>query len=104
MDDTALLAFQHDMELRAQAELLLGPGAWSLLQSYGKLMHGPQSGHYVSALSASEQLGLVERLVGGETLDIHLMHRHRSGNYEVSSLRWVDGTLIMVFKDREQAA
>jgi hypothetical protein len=47
---------------------------------------------------------LVRRLAQGETVLVHLMHRHRSGSYEASSLRFGDGILIQVFADREQAA
>jgi hypothetical protein len=32
------------------------------------------------------------------------MHRHRSGDYEPSSLKWVGGRFVMVFADREQLA
>jgi hypothetical protein len=67
-------------------------------------MDGPSSGQYVSGLSAEAQLQVVQRLVAGETVHIHLMHRHRSGNYEVSSLRWNGSLLVMVFKDRERLA
>lgn len=104
MVDSSLGDFQQHMHFRAQAESLLGARAWSLLQSYGKLMAGPHSGHYVSALPAQDQLGIAEQLVAGKTLFIHLMHRHRSGNYETSSLGWRDGQLVMVFADREQLA
>lgn len=96
--------FQRHMELVGRAQVLLGERAWSLLQSYGKLMSGPHSGHYVSALPAQTQLSVAEQLVAGKTLPIHLMHRHRSGNYETSSLKWRDGQLVMSFKDREEAA
>lgn len=96
--------FQRYMALVGQAKALLGERAWSLLQSYGKVMAGPHSGHYVNALPPQEQLSVAEQLVAGKTLLIHLMHRHRSGNYEASSLRWRDGQLVMSFKDREEAA
>jgi hypothetical protein len=43
---------------------------------------------------------LVQRLLAGDTVEVHLLHRHRSGNYESSSLRWTDGQLVMVFGAR----
>lgn len=104
MDDVDLRALSHSLKLSAQAERLLGAAAWSLLRSYGKLMAGPHSGHYVSGLPAQDQLNVAEQLVAGKTLLIHLMHRHRSGNYEASALRWNGRRLVMVFKDREEAA
>lgn len=104
MDDRSLVIFRRHMQLRAEAERLLGDRAWFLLESYGKLMDGPRSGLYVSGLSGEEQLTLAKRLIAGETVHVHLMHRHRSGNYEASSLRWDDGTLVMVFRDRERIA
>lgn len=36
--------------LGVEAEELLGANGWSLLRSYGRLMSGPYSGSYVSAL------------------------------------------------------
>jgi hypothetical protein len=83
---------------------VLGECSWLLLSCYGKLMTGPQSGSYVGALSTREKWSLVKRLTNGETVDVHLMHRHRSGHYEASSLRWAEGHLVMVFKDREVPA
>ena len=103
-DTDSLLAFRHHMKLRARAQELLGERAWFLLASYGRLMGGPHSGHYVSALSGEEQLDIAERLVAGERLVIHLMHRHRSGHIETSSLRWDGSGLVMVFQDYERRA
>ena len=88
------------IEVRREAEMLLGERSWFLLSCYGKLMDGPQVGSYVSGLSYEDQLDLIHRLVRGETVDVHLMHRHRSGNYEASSLRWSKDGLVMVFGDR----
>ena len=79
------------IEIQKQAEGLLGERAFALLRSFGKLMGGPQSGLYVSGLPATGQLMLVQRLLAGDTVEVHLMHRHRSGNYESSSLRWTHG-------------
>lgn len=104
MNDSSLLALQRQVEQQARAEELLGDRAWFLLKYYGKLMDGPRSGRYVSGLPGEEQVDLAERLVAGQVLHIHLMHRHRSGNYKVSSLRWEDGRLVMVYKDRERVA
>lgn len=98
------LSFQKLAVLHVAAELLLGARAWGLLMSYGKLMDGPHAGSYVSGIPLDEQLELVQRLVKGDTLPVHLMHRHRSGCYEVSWLRWSNGSLVMVFKDREVIA
>ena len=83
---------------------MLGERPWHLLLSYGKLMAGPNAGHYVSALPPEEQLALVNALLAGEMLAVHLMHRHQSGDHETSSLRYVDGRLMMVFEDRVQLA
>lgn len=104
VDAGSLHAFRHHMQLRAEAERLLGDRAWFLLESYGKLMAGRHSGLYVSGLPGEEQLALAKGLIAGETVHVHLMHRHRSGNYEASSLRWYDGKLVMVFRDRERVA
>ena len=46
----------------------------------------------------------MQALAQGEQVHVHLMHRHRSGNYEVSRTRLVDGRLEMVFKDRVEPA
>lgn len=104
MDDENLEALRRSMKLRMQAERLLGEKAWFLVESYGKLMDGPDSGRYVSALKGEGKLDIAKRLVAGQLVTVHLMHRHRSGNHEVSSLRLRDGQLLMVFKDREELA
>jgi len=82
----------------------IGERAWMLLTCYGKFMAPPHSGRYVSALPYEEQLQLVRRLQSGETVPVHLMHRHRSGNYRASSLRWTPAGLVMVFSDYELPA
>lgn len=92
------------IEVRRAAENLIGERAWFLLSQYGKLMDGPRAGSYVSGIAADAQLELVRRLAIGETVSVHLMHRHRSGNYDASSLRWSPGGLVMVFRDREVLA
>lgn len=104
MDEDFRTAVWRHIELRTQAQALLGQRALSLLESYGKFMEGPRSGFYVSAASGEELLAIAKRLHDGQTLPIHLMHRHRSGDYEPSSLRWTDGRFVMVFADREQLA
>lgn len=96
--------FQRHLEVRLEAVRLLGERPWFLLSAYGKLMDGPRAGFYVSGLASDAQLELVHRLVRGETIPVHLMHRHRSGHYEVSFLRWSPGGLVMVFRDREVPA
>jgi hypothetical protein len=92
------------VELEREAESALGARSWRLVSSYGKLMGGPHSGLYVSGVPFDVQREIVRRLAAGETLLIHLMHRHRSGKYESSSLRWSRGELTMVFADREVRA
>lgn len=89
------------VELKREAESVLGERSWRLVSSYGKLMGGPHSGLYVSGVPFDVQRDIVRRLAAGETLLIHLMHTHRSGHYEPSSLRWSQGELTMVFADRE---
>jgi hypothetical protein len=92
------------IEVRREAESVIGERAWLLLTCYGKLMAGPRSGSYVGALAGEEQLKLVRRLQSGETVPVHLMHRHRSGDYRASSLRWTPSGLVMVYSDREVPA
>lgn len=94
----------HRVEVRRKAQRLLGEPAWMLVCCYGRLMEGPHSGRYVSALSCEEQLRLARRLRAGATVAVHLMHRHRSGNYESSSTRWTLDGLVMVYADREVPA
>jgi len=97
-------ALRQHVELCMQAQTLLGARAWGLLSHYGKLMDGPQAGRYVGGLQAQEQLDIAQRLHRGETLSIHLMHRHKSGNYETSALRLSEGKLLMLFDDRQELA
>ena len=104
MDDSTDNLFRRLIEVNQQAERLIGARAWALLRSYGKVMGGPKSGFYVSGLAFDEQLKLVQRLVNGETVQVHLMHRHKSGNYESSALRLSSAGLVMVFSDREERA
>jgi hypothetical protein len=102
--NVAASSFAVMLELKCDAERVLGEHAWRLVSSYGKLIGGPHSGLYVSGVPFDVQREIVRRLAAGETLPIHLMHAHRSGHYEPSSLRWSQGELIMVFADREVRA
>ena len=92
------------VELDREAERVLGTRSWRLVRSHGRLMSGPLSGRYVSGVPFDAQREIVRGLAAGETLLIHLMHTHRSGNSESSSLRWAKGELTMVFEDREVRA
>jgi len=92
------------VELEREAESALGARSWRLVRSYGRLVSGPHSGNYVSGLPFDVQRDIVRRLAAGETLLIHLMHTHVSGNHESSALRWSQGRLTMVFEDREVKA
>lgn len=105
MKYTADKDLQRRIEVRLEAEGLIGKRAWALLSSYGRLMDGPHSGQYVSGVPYAVQLDLVHRLSRGETVSVHLMHRHVSGTYESSELRWsLDGGFVMAFRDREEKA
>ena len=105
MDDSASNEFQRHIEVRLEAEGLIGKRACALLCSYGRLMGGPHTGLYVSGVPFAVQLDLVQRLKRGETVSVHLMHRHVSGNYESSALRWSQSSgLVMVFRDRDEEA
>lgn len=93
------------VELTRYGQAKLGVKGWGLLNSYGKLMTGPPyGGLYVSGVPCEIGKAFIDALVRGETIEVHLMHRHRSGNYEASSLRWLDGQFWMVFDDREVLA
>jgi hypothetical protein len=105
MDNSPDNYFHRRLEIKLEAEGLIGEQAWFLLSSYGRLVDGPHTGMYVSGIPYAVQLDLVQRLVRGETVSVHLMHRHVSGNYEPSSLRWSQArSLVMVFPDREAKA
>lgn len=90
--------------VRADAERLVGVNEWMLIEKYGRLTAGPHTGCYVSSLPVDAWLQIAKCLVAGETLRIHLMHRHRSGHHEASNLRWSNGELLAVFRDREEVA
>jgi hypothetical protein len=91
-------------ELHMYAEHLLGPGAWSLLRTFGRVMSGQYSGLCVSGLPVVVARDIVDALVRGELVDVHLMRRHVSGDYESSQTAF-DGTrLVMRFDDRSEPA
>lgn len=91
--------------LSGYARAALGPEQWSLLRFFGKVMDGgPLGGLYVSGLVSHEARLIVDELVAGEVVEIHLMHRHRSGHYEASSLCRRNGRLIMLFDGRSEFA
>jgi hypothetical protein len=90
--------------LTHEGEALLGASGWALLRGYGRLMSGPYSGQYVSALPHAEVRALLHELHRGEQIPVHLMHRHRSGLYESSSLSLAEGRLLMHYPDRTEPA
>jgi hypothetical protein len=91
-------------KLGVEGEELLGAKGWSLLRSYGRLMSGPYSESYVSALPFREVRQLLLALRRGERIPVHLMHRHRSGHYESSELSLSEGVLMMHYPDRNEVA
>ena len=105
MDEGEKTALWARVELTRYGQDRLGPRHWGLLCSYGKLMTGPPyGGLYVSGIPCDVACEIVDGLVRGETVDVHLMHRHVSGIYEASSLCLRDGQLVMIFDDREELA
>lgn len=99
------LAWQAHFLLNMHARDTLGSAQWTMLNRYGKVMNGgPHGGLYVSGLPPDEATKIVDALLTGEIVDVHLMHRHRSGNYEASSLCRRAGRLIMLFDDRSEFA
>lgn len=97
--------WEEQLRVAAHGGQVLGAQQWSLLRRFGKCMAGPpHSGLYVSGLPFAEVHRLLDALAAGETVPIHLMHRHRSGHYERSSLRLHQGVLVMVYADREVPA
>lgn len=100
----ALEAAREWHRLGKEGEALLGTKGWALLRSHGRLMSGPYSGSYVSGLPFSEARKLLLALQRGERIPVHLMHRHRSGNYESSVLSLTGGRLVMHYPDRSEQA
>ena len=99
--DDVLLA---RLELHRHAVRVLGERSWFLFSTYGRVMSGPHSGQYVSGLPDVEVRALIDALVAGYPVDVHLMHRHKSGNYESSRLHIAAGVLVMTFPDRDELA
>jgi hypothetical protein len=87
-----------------EGEALLGKSGWTLMRGYGRMMSGPHSGQYVSALPVADVRVLLQALQRGEKVPVHLMHRHRSGCYEASSLSFASGRLLMHYLDRSEPA
>lgn len=90
--------------LGQEGEELLGATGWPLFRSYGRMMSGPYSGSYVSGLPVDEVRSLLSALKRGQRIPVHMMHRHRSGNYEASELSLTDGRLVMHFAERSELA
>jgi hypothetical protein len=67
-------------------------------------MEGANAGSYISGVSVAEARAIVDALIAGNIVKVHLMHRHRSGHYESSSLMLREGRLIMKFSDRTELA
>jgi hypothetical protein len=104
MNKTARRAFEEQLEMYRYAEKVLGSKAWHLLVGYGRVMTGPYVGQYVSGLPTEVTRELVELLVDGKELHVHLMHRHVSGIYESSRTRYDGSKLWMLFADRSELA
>jgi len=91
--------------LKKHARESLGPEQWRLVEYFGKVMDGsPHSGLYVSGLPTDAARTIVDDLMDGRSVAVHLMHRHKSGNYEASTLCRRSGRLIMLFDDRSEFA
>ena len=104
MDPTERLALRKWLAMYQSAGAALGDRNWRLLCSYGRVMSGPHSGLYVSGIPMPAAQAFIAALLRGEEISVHLMHRHVSGNYESSRLRF-DGTrLWMHFADRTELA
>lgn len=99
-------AVMADARVQAYAIAVLGRQQWSALRAFGKCMAGPPyGGLYISGLPVRQVYKLLRSLAAGETVAVHLMHRHRSGDYARSSLRLGPGrVLLMVYAGREVPA
>lgn len=104
MDPAESQALRAWLALHQCAAAALGHRNWRRLCSQGRVMAGAHCGQYVSGLPAAQVHALIDALLRGEEIPVHLMHRHRSGHPESSRLRWVDGQLFMVFGDRIEVA
>jgi hypothetical protein len=91
-------------QLSQEGQALLGETGWTLLRAYGRVMSGKFTGQYVSGLPVDEVRSLLRALQRGQRVPVHLMHRHRSGNYESSSLSLSDGRLLMHYGSRTEPA
>ena len=91
-------------QLGLDGESLLGVTGWRLFRGYGRLMSGPYSGSYVSALPIDEARRLLVAMQRGERIPVHLMHQHRSGTYESSVLSLFAGRLVMHYADHSELA
>lgn len=87
--------------LRIRGEAVLGARNWRLFYRYGRVMHGPFSGQYVSGIPSASVHQLLDALFRGERIAVHLMHNHMSGNYESSALVLINSELVMKFTDRK---
>ena len=83
---------------------MLGDRNWRLVHSYGRVMSGPYAGLYVSGIPMPVVQAFIDALLRDEEIPVHLMHRHVSGNYESSRLRWDGARLWMHFADRTEPA
>lgn len=90
--------------LDALAIEAMGARNWSLVSRYGRVMDGEHSGRYCSALPHRYALKLVRALAGGDSVPVHLMHRHVSGCYESSRLLLRAERLWMLYDDRSEVA
>jgi hypothetical protein len=102
--DLAMEAAREGHQLGQEGERLLGLIGWRLFRGNGRLMSGRHSGSYVSALPCAEVRRLLIALLQGERVPVHLMHRHRSGNYESSVLSLTAGRLVMHYADCSESA
>lgn len=94
--------FRELQQLWQHGERVLGERGWFLFKCYGKMMSGPHSGRYVSALPPSDVHALLDALAAQQRIPVHLMHRHRPGDHPGSYTRLgTDGRLIMGFDDCE---
>lgn len=92
------------VELARDGTSVLGERGWMLFSQYGRVMNGPHQGLYVSGIPTVDARVLLAQLASGNRIPVHLMHRHRSGHYESSSLRLRGGDLVMQFPEREELA
>lgn len=105
--------YRRARELRALRERLvqyqfadevLGARNSRLLFHFGRVMSGPHGGQYVSGIPTAAARALIDALLSGQQIPVHLMHRHRSGDYESSRLRSDGRRLWMLFDDRTELA